>query len=592
MTDIVIKARDMGHYTIVVDREANSPAKRFADKAVLLSTDQIDELEQLCRDERVDGVLNGFEDFNIHVACELCSRLGLPFYATKEQLQVATNKVSFKDVCRHHGVPVIEQYILEQAQHEGRYPYIVKPTDSYGSRGISVCRNAAELEDGYKKATSASRSSAAIIERFVDTDHGVELFYTIVNGNIHLTVTADRYTFCSSETTVPLPVAEVFPSRHRYQMVDQLDAQIRQMLMSMGLKNGLVLIQALYDTTELGDEYFVYEMAYRLTGEQHYILVSKQNNIDLGKMMVRLALGEDVSDYDTPLLDDTSFVRPSINLAAVVNSGRIQKIEGMEKIQNIGEMVSCNLIYSNNDIIHSIGDYSHILFRANMVADSYEQLTEAVEQVANHLTVVSDKGDDMLLNRFHLPKLEQYPVKIYHERLFQLQREKIVPCVSGLQLDYVKITADNLSLVEHLRGKEYVQQFEYQLSQGDFGYYVFFEGRPIGYGWVKHPGSDDFFFDIGENCCYLCRFFVHESMRGHGIYPELLNTLISRESECNLFFIAAERGNEASERGLRKVGFSFLSEFSFVRAYRKTFNKKRLTDTEISAAKSINGIII
>ena len=406
MIDIVMTARKIGVYTIVVDRDAASPAKRFADLAVDLSTDQIDELELFCRKENVNGVFCGFEDFNIHIACELCRRLRLPFYGTAEQIQIVTNKLLFKDACRKAQVPVIEQYCLDEAIEENRFPYIVKPADSYGSRGITICRNKQELIAGCRKAELTSRTSSAVIERFIDSDHGVELFYTVVNGHIHLTVTADRYTIQNGETTVPLPVAEVFPSRHRDDMRVKLDGKIRKMLADMGIHNGLVLIQALWDQSEENeDEYFVYEMAFRLTGEQHYRLVEKQNQIHLGEMLIRLALGEDISSYDTQLLDDNAFYKPSVNLAILLEPGIIGRISGLEKVYQIDEVISYNLTHAANDVITASGDYSHMLIRVNMVAESYQALQRAVDDVAGYVDVVSANGEDMLTTRFHLPEV-------------------------------------------------------------------------------------------------------------------------------------------------------------------------------------------
>ncbi len=166
--------------------------------------------------------------------------------------------------------------------------------------------------------------------------------------------------------------------------------------------------------------------------------------------------------------------------------------------------------------------------------------------------------------------------KCWHERLFHVTRDGFIPKKSDLPLDMVPITEENAHLVRKLRGNEFEGQFRYQLSLGDFGYYAYYDGKPVGYGWVKHRGSDDFFFRIGEGCVYLCRFFVHESMRGHGIYPAMITALTERESGVDSFYIAVERGNEASERGLKKVGFVFQKEYGFVRGFKKTFNMKLL----------------
>lgn len=402
MIDIVMTAKQMGVYTIVVDRESDSPTKRFADQAIDISTDRIDELETICKREQVDGVFTGFEDFNIHIACELCKRLDLPFYATKEQLEIITNKHRFKAFCRAYEVPTVVQYTLDSALASEAYPYIVKPTDSYGSRGITVCRDACTLKAGYEKAVSASASGTAIIERFVESDHGTELFYTIVGGKVHLTATADRYTAVNGNTTVPLPVAEVFPSRHAADMKQKLDKSLRDMLVGMGLQNGLVLIQALY----ADGEYFVYEMAFRLTGEQHYRMVVRQQGINLAEFMIKLALGEDVSAFDTPKLDDAFFVLPSINYAVLLKPGTIRMITGLEKVYQIDEVISYNLTHKNNDIIRPSGDYSQILIRVNMVAENYDRLCKAVNQINENIRVISENSDDMLTIRFELPPLE------------------------------------------------------------------------------------------------------------------------------------------------------------------------------------------
>lgn len=116
MIDMVMTAKRMGIYTLLADRNPESPAKRFVDKAFDISTNDIDALLSICKIEKVDGVFTGFEDFNIHVARELCSRLDLSFYATGEQLNVITNKNKFKDFCRKNGVPTIEQYTLTEAK--------------------------------------------------------------------------------------------------------------------------------------------------------------------------------------------------------------------------------------------------------------------------------------------------------------------------------------------------------------------------------------------------------------------------------------------------------------------------------------------
>lgn len=398
MIDIVTIAREMKIYTILVDRDPGSPAKPYADKAYDISTHDVDELLKICIEEKIDGVFTGFEDFNIHIARELCTRLNLPFYASSEQLDIVTNKKKFKVKCREYSVPIIEQYSFENAEKEGNYPYIVKPADSYGSRGITVCNSSEELQYGYKIAVETSSGKEAIIERFVNTPYGIELFYTVVNGNIHLTATADRFVEKVGQTAVPLPVAEVFPSSHSKELHSEVDFNIRKMLNGLGIKNGVILIQALYEK----GQFYIYEMAYRLTGEQHYFVVEKQHGINLAKMMIKLALNESVDEFDTELIDEKNFTYPSINLSVLLKPGVIGKIEGLSDVCKLNNVLSHICVYSEKDTIANTDNYSRILIRINLSTDSYGELCKTVKRINDTIKVTSTDGENMIMSRFVL----------------------------------------------------------------------------------------------------------------------------------------------------------------------------------------------
>ncbi len=167
-------------------------------------------------------------------------------------------------------------------------------------------------------------------------------------------------------------------------------------------------------------------------------------------------------------------------------------------------------------------------------------------------------------------------IKIWHEKLFKLKKNDFLSHSARVPIELVPISLSNAELVTSVRGAEYKAQFLRHIALGDFGYYAVKNGVTVGYGWVKHAGSDDLFFKIGARAAYLCRFFVRKEERGQGIYPALITGLIEREASVDTFYIAVERGNESSERGLLKVGFSPVCEKGFLRVLRFTLNKKKI----------------
>ncbi len=403
MIDIVNTAKRMGIYTIVTDYSPNSPAKALAHKSYDVSTTDIDALLEIAKKENIDGVLNAFEDLNIWVAQELCEKLNLPFYATKNQLEIITNKDKFKKVCRENNVPVIEEYFEGEILSNDdirkiKFPIIIKPVDSYGSRGISICYSPGELESSYRSAIRHSKSRKIIIEKFIDNSYGVEMYYTIQEGKITLSAMTDRYVYRQGGGLPPLPIATIYPSRHLDDYCQSLDKDVRDMLANMGLKNGVVLIQALVDE----NKFYVYEMAYRLTGEQHYQIVEKQTDINLLEMMIALALGKGCKEYDISEFDNAYTKYPACNLSLLLGEGIIKEIVGLDILEEMPEVISYLKFCEIGDQIHQKGDYSQMFARINIVADTQEKLYDVIEYINKKLWVISETGENMILTHYKM----------------------------------------------------------------------------------------------------------------------------------------------------------------------------------------------
>nr|WP_254178099.1 MULTISPECIES: ATP-grasp domain-containing protein [unclassified Planococcus (in: firmicutes)] len=349
----------------------------------------------MARHEHIDGVLTAFDDINTWNAQLLTDRLELPFYATKEHLEISSNKDRFKEFCRRFNVPVIEQYEKGDGVHV-RYPVIVKPVDSYASKGITVCQNDAELYDAVEKARRFSRHGRVLVERFINTNHGVEMYYTLQNGEVTLSAVTDRFVHNQGRQSPPLPVATIYPSSHLAEFIALHDANIREMLRGMGLKNGLVLIQSLYDD----GEFYIYEMGYRLSGEQHYQIVKRQTDVNLLEMMIDFAVGEDISRYDLSNFDDGFMRYPSCNLSVLLGPGIIREINGLEEILDLPSVISWVPTREVGDEITITGSYSQMLGRFNIVCQTIEELNGTIREINRSLEVVSETSEDMILARY------------------------------------------------------------------------------------------------------------------------------------------------------------------------------------------------
>ena len=160
--EIVKHARAMGIVTGVTDWYAleKSPAKQIADNAHFVNTTDIDAMEALIREENYDGVITGFTDSVLPYYAEICERVGLPSYGTKEQFDIFIDKSKYKALMRAFDVPTVPEYSIDVERFEETtadivFPVIVKPADSSGSRGITVCENREELQKAISFATDS-----------------------------------------------------------------------------------------------------------------------------------------------------------------------------------------------------------------------------------------------------------------------------------------------------------------------------------------------------------------------------------------------------------------------------------------------------
>lgn len=403
MCQVVDAAREMGIHTIVTDMytdHALSPAKDAADEYWDISWNDTDALAEKCRSVGVDGVFTGFSEFCVVAARRLCDALGFPFYATMEQIDITRDKAKFKALCEKNGVKVVDNY---QSRESVRFPVVVKPTDNAGSRGISVCFDERELERGIEKALSFSASDTYVLEPFMDKPE-VNVSYTIQDGVISLSCMSDAQAGAQKRGQVKMTDAWLFPSRYLSEYVKRCDSAIRNMLKSIGVRDGFLFITGFYDAPD----FRIFEMGYRLGGGTTYNFISYNNEINYMKMMLAHSLTGKMSGWDVREKDDPFFKKPCCNLTVMAKPGRIGHVGDIGALRKMEGVLSVDQYYLAGQQIPDSGALSQTFARVNIVADSPKQLAERIEKAYETIDLRDEQGADMLLNKLSPEAVEHY----------------------------------------------------------------------------------------------------------------------------------------------------------------------------------------
>lgn len=394
INNVVKIAHKMGVYTIVVDPNPNSPAKHISDKSYDINTKSYEELLEIAKSEKVDGIMTAYSDVNLSVCRSLCDTLGLPFYASQNNIDQTIDKIKFKQMCRKYNVPVVPEY-TENELDTIDYPVIVKPSDSYGSKGITICNNKDELQKGITNAKKFSPTNQVIIEEYMICDD-VNLDYVMQDGEIIFTAMGDRYVNKEQVGLSPLSLAVIYPSKYIDRYIKEVDENVKRMFKEEHFDDGTVFIQSFM--SKKGFHFF--EMGYRPGGGQSSVMISNINGIDYIEYLINYALSGQMSEYKISEKNNINFNKHACGLVVLLKQGKIKSIDGLDYIKSIPEVINITQFYEIGDEVSSscIGNLGQSFARIHIVANTREELLKVIDLVQESLIIKDINDNNMKLS--------------------------------------------------------------------------------------------------------------------------------------------------------------------------------------------------
>lgn len=293
---IAIKtARRLGYYTVVCDYLSDNPGQYLADSFHLVSTTDKDAVLKVAEEEKIDGIVAYGSDPAAPTAAYVANKLGLPGldYNT---VRTFCEKQLFRDYLKKNGfnspksVRVSIPYDIANIDiRDLTFPIIIKPTDSSGSKGVSVIHDLEELDKALKYGEKYSRNNVLIIEEFIQRDHPhvIEAEIFVVNGEV---VSWGLINSIRDSNTNPLlPAGYTYPldiSEERLQIVK---TEIRKLIHSMGDSSGAFNIEMIIDKK---NKLYFLDAGPRNGGNMLPEFISMISGKDLVEATLRNCMGE------------------------------------------------------------------------------------------------------------------------------------------------------------------------------------------------------------------------------------------------------------------------------------------------------------
>lgn len=294
---VAIKAaKELGYYTVLCDYLPDNPGQYVADRYYQESTTDIEAVHRIAKTEKVDGILAYASDPAALPAAIVCERLGLPTNPVKS-VEILGLKHPWRNFLKANGFacPKTVTFTPETTSCEFKdlvkdfsFPILVKPTDSSGSKGVSVLRDLTSLDKAICWAETYSRNQILIAEEFISRG-----FPNVIGGDIFvwdgkIILYGEMSCLRDNSGDGLIPIGKKKPSGLNSIQREIVHRELQHLITMLGIRFGEMNIELLLDKEN--NVHFL-ELGPRAGGNMIPLQLSDIWGVDLVKANIQAAMG-------------------------------------------------------------------------------------------------------------------------------------------------------------------------------------------------------------------------------------------------------------------------------------------------------------
>lgn len=375
-------ARRLGYRTVLCDYLTDNPGQYAADTFYLKSTTDREAMLEVARAEHIDGIISFGSDAALPSAAYVAETLGLPTNP-RASVDTLSNKHLFRAYLRDHGFncPQTVSFAADaqaaevQALCEGmQYPVVLKPTDSSGSKGVSIIDAPSEerFAEALAKAGEFSRNRVLVAEEYLTYEYPY-----LVGGDIF--VAQGEVTFwglmaCLRDTKVAglVPVGKAYPVQLDPVVLERLKAEVQRLVTSLDLQFGEMNLEVVIGP---GGVPYIIELGGRAGGNLIPQQLADISGIDLVEASVRFAMGD--------FAMDTHFAGNGAAVAThVVHAAQTGTLESISYDPELAPHIYRELLYVEpGDTVHKMVNGAQGIGHLFLRFDDADQLWQVIPHI-------------------------------------------------------------------------------------------------------------------------------------------------------------------------------------------------------------------
>jgi biotin carboxylase len=289
--DAIEILKELGHETFACAMSEDGPGALVADHFDIINILDISKLKRHIIKNDINLVYSVGSDLAMPIACKLSEDLNLPHFVSYSTAKACNNKDMMREILGSDCKGNISYKVIDNKKEipEFQMPYIMKPADSQGQRGIVLVKSIEDFYQNYNLVKNYSRSGKVIVEKYVE---GPELSVNayMVDGNLNFMIASDRETWPQHTGLIHKHVVPTTAINKNQLLI--LKEVVEDSCNRIGIKNGPVYFQIKVENKRP----YIIEITPRLDGCHMWKLLKYHTGINLLKLTFEHLINGDISE--------------------------------------------------------------------------------------------------------------------------------------------------------------------------------------------------------------------------------------------------------------------------------------------------------
>ncbi|MBN1262124.1 MAG: ATP-grasp domain-containing protein [Anaerolineae bacterium] len=294
---IIQEAKRQGHFVVALDGNPNACGLKYADKARIVSTRDVEGVLAAAQAEKIDAITYMITESPLYAIRHVVEALGLPGPSEKS-VAATVSKVRMREIFEEARMPnpgFGKATTLPEAQTLASkigLPLVMKPADVGGQLGLFKITDFDQIDEHFAESQAESVDGTVILEEWL-AGYEVNVVAIVVSGKIRTMTVSDRIKHPSG--AFGIVARHLYPAQCTPKDLIRIQEICESAASAMEIHTGIVFPQLIVTAT--GPR--IVETGERIPGGVMKELFELVTGYDLVKFQLDIALGKCMDSLET-----------------------------------------------------------------------------------------------------------------------------------------------------------------------------------------------------------------------------------------------------------------------------------------------------